>query len=296
MDPVPSTHGIVVGFDGSPAAESAVDWAAQQAKQRGVGLRVVAAIPWPYNGIGMGAATPFDPQELARELAADGQKRALKILDESAVKVVGHADNAANALVDESARADLVVVGHPSRSKLGQIFIGSVVYGVVAHADCDVAVIPDGTVVLPDARHPVMVGVDGSDAALKAVERAADEAHRWDAPLEIVQTWFLSTVTGWSGSLAGTTVIDDDSAFFGKAARESVATAAAEAKAQHEDLAIDTIVFEEHPARALVDTSKNAGLLVVGSRGLGGFERLMLGSVSRYVIQHATVPVLVVRR
>lgn len=291
-----STHSIVVGFDGSPAAESAVDWAAAQAKHRGVGLRVVAAIPWPYNGIGMGAATPFDPQELARELAADGQKRALKTLDASDVTVIGHADSAANALVDESESADLVVVGHPSRSHLGQIFIGSVVYGVVAHAKCDVAVVPDGNVSVPGPRHPVMVGVDGSDAALKAVERAAEEAHRWGAPLEIMQTWYLSTVTGWSGSLAGTTIVDDDADFFGKAARESVAAAAAEAKARHADLAVETLVFEEHPARALVDMSKKAGLIVVGSRGLGGFERLLLGSVSRYVIQHATVPVLVVRR
>jgi nucleotide-binding universal stress UspA family protein len=296
MDTVPTTHSIVVGYDGSPAAESAVDWAAAQAKQRGVGLRVVAAIPWPYNGIGVGTAAPFDPHQLARDLASDGQKRALKVLDEPDVTVIGHADNAANALVDESESADLVVVGHPSRSRLGQIFIGSVVYGVVAHAKCDVAVVPDGNVVLPGPRHPVMVGVDGSDAALKAVDRAAEEAHRFGAPLEIVQTWFLSTVTGWSGALAGTTIVDENAEFFGKAARESVAKAAAEAKSLHEDLAVETLVFEEHPARALVDTSKKAGLLVVGSRGLGGFERLLLGSVSRYVIQHATVPVLVVRR
>lgn len=296
MGTIATTHHIVVGFDGSPAAESAVDWAAAQAKRRGVGLRVLAAIPWPYNGIGMGAATPFDPEHLALELAADGRKRALKVLDEADVRVVGAADNAANALVDASESADLVVVGHPSRSRLGQIFIGSVVYGVVAHAKCDVVVVPDGDPALPDARHPVMVGVDGSDAALKAVERAADEAHRWGAPLEIVQTWFLSTATGWSGALAGTAIVDDDADFFDRAAGESVARAAAEAKALHEELTVETSVHEEHPARALVDQSKKAGLLVVGSRGLGGFERLLLGSVSRYVIQHATVPVLVVRR
>ncbi|MDN5796804.1 MAG: universal stress protein [Intrasporangium sp.] len=296
MQTVPSTDRIVVGFDGSPAAESAVDWAAQQAKRRGVSLRVVAAIPWPYNGIGMGAATPFDPHELAKELAVDGQKRAVKILDEDQVNVVGVADSAANALVEESQSAGLVVVGHPSRSRLGQVFIGSVVYGVVAHAKCNVAVVPDGDVVLPGVRHAVVVGVDGSDAALAAVTQAAEEAHRWGAPLQIVQTWFLSTVTGWSGALAGTTIIDEDSDFFGKAARASVATAAAHAKALHNDLVVETLVYDEHPARALVDVSRTCGLLVVGNRGLGGFERLMLGSVSRYVIQHAIVPVLVVRR
>lgn len=296
METVPSSHPIIVGFDGSPAAESAVDWAAALARQRGVGLRVLAAVPWPYSGMGIGAAAPFDPQQLAHDVATDGKNRALKVLGESDVTVIGHTDNAANALVEESGSADLVVVGHPSRSRLGQVFIGSVVYGVVTHAKCNVAVVPDGKVVVPGPRHPVMVGVDGSDAALTAVERAAEEAHRWGAPLEIVQTWFLSTATGWSGTLAGSTMVDQSTEFFVEAARESVTKAAARAKSLQEDLPVETLVFEEHPARALVDTSKKAGLLVVGSRGLGGFQRLLLGSVSRYVIQHATVPVLVVRR
>jgi nucleotide-binding universal stress UspA family protein len=288
MNPVPTVHSIVVGFDGSPAAESAVDWAAAQAKQRGVGLRVVAATSWPYDGI--------DAHQLAQDLATVGKNRALKMLDESAVTVIGRAEDAVSALVDESDSASLVVLGHPSRSRLGQIFIGSVVYPVVAHARCDVAVVPDGNPVVPGPRHAVMVGVDGSVAALKAVRRAAEEAHRWGAPVEIVQTWTLSTVTGWSGPLAGATVLDEGANFFGREARKSVARASTEAKSLHADLAVDTLVLEEHPARALVDTSRKAGLLVVGQRGLGRFEGLLLGSVSRYVIQHATVPVLVVRR
>ncbi|WP_347354208.1 universal stress protein [Intrasporangium sp.] len=296
MQTVSGTDQVVVGFDGSPAAESAVEWAAQHAKRRGVGLKVVAAVPWQYNGIGINAALPFHPRELAEELAEDGHKRALKILDETQVEVVGVAANAADALVQASESAGLVVVGHPSRSRVGQIFIGSVVYGVVAHAKCHVAVVPDGEVVLPGVRHSVMVGVDGSDAALKAVDIAADEAHRWGAPLEIVQTWVLSSMTVWGEGVSGTSMIDGEARFFGKQARESVARATAEAKMRHADLTVDTLVYEEHPARALVDAAQKAGLLVVGSRGLGGFERLLLGSVSRYVIQHATVPVLVVRR
>jgi nucleotide-binding universal stress UspA family protein len=296
MRAVRSTHSIVVGFDGSVAAESAVDWAAAQAKQRGVGLRVVAAVSWPYNGIDKGAAIPIDTHQLAHDLAADGRQRARKLLDESDITAVGRPDDAANALVDESESAELVVVGHPSRSRLGQVFMGSVVYPVIAHAACDVAVVPDGNVGLPGPRHPVMVGIDGSQTALKAVDRAAEEAHRWGASLEIVQTWSLAMVTAWSGPLAGTTVLDKNANFFGKQARESVATAAAQARALHQDQADDTHVQEEQPARALVDLSGTAGLLVVGSRGLGRFDRLLLGSVSRYVIAHATVPVLVVRR
>lgn len=296
MHMVPATPGIVVGFDGSSAAESAVDWAAAQAKQRRVRLRVVAAMPALHNGTGTGAAMRINPQQLARDLATEGEKRALKMLDGSEITAIAHGDNAVNALVELSDSASLVVVGHPSRSRQGQIFLGSVVYPVATHAKCDVAVVPAGNIALPGSRHAVMVGVDGSEAALNAVDRAAEEAHRWGAPLQIVQTWCLSAVNGPSVPLVGTSILDDDSNFFGQEARKSVARAAAEAKMLHGDLAVATLVFDEHPARALVDTSSKAGLLVVGRRGLGRFEGLLLGSVSRYVIQHATVPVLVVRR
>lgn len=290
------TSTIVVGYDGSPSAETAVDWAAREADRSDASLRVVSAIPWPYDAIGMAPQPSFDPSKLADQLAEEGRTRALKVLEESRVVAVGVSANAATALTGESGKATLVVLGNSGRSRIAQVFTGSVMVGVVAHAECDVAVISGGDVVMPGPERPVVVGIDGSDAALKAATRAADEAARWGAPLQIVQTWILSTTTGWSGALAGTTVLSEGSELFGKAARESVGRARREVLATHPDLEVETIVLEQHPARALVDLSKQAGLVVVGTRGLGGFERLMLGSVSRYVVQHSEGPVLVVRR
>jgi nucleotide-binding universal stress UspA family protein len=290
--PVPN---VVVGYDGSPAAETAVDWGARQAERRGAPLRIISAIPWPYDSLGMAPQPTFDPARLAEELAGEGRDRAIKRLDPSQVTAVGVPANAATALVTESAAASLVVLGHSGRSRLSQVFTGSVTVGVAAHAECDVAVVPAGEVVVPGPERPVFVGIDGSEEAQAAALRAAAEADRWGAALRIIQTWTLSMTTGWSGALAGTTVIDGAAEAFGSAARASVARAADAVHEAYPDLEVDQIVVEDHPAHLLVEMSKEAGLVVVGTRGLGGFERLVLGSVSRYLVQHAAGPVVVVR-
>jgi nucleotide-binding universal stress UspA family protein len=286
---------IVVGYDGSPAAETAVDWGALQAERRGGTLRIVSAIPWPYDALGVAPQPTLDPARLAEELAAEGRDRAVKHLDPDRVTAVGVPANAATALITESASASLVVLGHSGRSRVSQVFTGSVMVAVAAHAECDVAVVPAGEIVVPGPDRPVVVGIDGSEVAQAAALRAAQEADRWGAPLRIVQTWTLSTTTGWSGALAGTTVLDGASAAFGSAARASVKRAADAVREVHPDLQVDPIVVEDHPAHVLVALSGDAGLVVVGTRGLGGFERLVLGSVSRYVVQHAAGPVVVVR-
>lgn len=290
--PVPN---VVVGYDGSPAAETAVDWAACQAERRRAPLRIVSAIPWPYDALGMAPQQTFDPARLAEELAEEGRERAVEHLDPSRVTAVGVPANAATALVTESAAASVVVLGHSGRSRLAQVFTGSVTVGVAAHAECDVAVIPAGELVFPGPDRPVVVGVDGSEVAQTAALRAGGEADRWGAPLRIVQTWSLAMTTGWSGALAGTTVIDGAADAFGSAARASVERAADAVREVYPGLQVDPVVLEEHPAHVLVELSGEAGLVVVGTRGLGGFERLVLGSVSRYVVQHANGPVMVVR-
>jgi nucleotide-binding universal stress UspA family protein len=295
--PVPN---VVVGYDGSAAAETAVDWGALQAERRRAPLRIVSAIPWPYDSLGMAPQPTFDPARLAEELAGEGRDRAIKRLDPAQVPAVevtavGVPANAATALVTESAAASLVVLGHSGRSRLAQVFTGSTTVGVAAHAECDVAVVPAGKVIVPGPDRPVVVGVDGSEVAQAAALRAGQEADRWGAPLRIVQSWTLALTTGWSGALAGTTVIDGAVEAFGTAARASVNRAADAVLEAFPDLQVDQIVVEEHPARVLVEMSDEAGLVVVGTRGLGGFERLVLGSVSRYVVQHAGGPVVVVR-
>ncbi|MGW5237831.1 universal stress protein [Monashia sp. NPDC004114] len=289
---------IVVGFDGSPGAECAVDWAAQEADRRGVALRVVTArvyVDLPFAGAGVLAVPPRDPSASASGVVAEGRRRAEKVLEDARVATVTIWGQPAGALVDESREASLVVVGHPERGKAREYITGSVAFAVAAHSKCDVAVVPPGDLVLPRPDRPVVVGADGSQAAMQAALRAAEIASRWGAPLLVVRAWQLPSLTGWAGSVGGVAAEPDEIAFYESAARESVDSTAGAVQESFPDVTVQTRVVEAHPVVGLLDAAEQAGLLIVGTRGLGGFKRLLLGSVSRAVIHYAETPVIVVR-
>ncbi len=135
--------------------------------------------------------------------------------------------------------------------------------------------------------HRIVVGVDGSAHAQRALEWAVEEARLRALPVCLVHGWFAASVgsdpTGMAyGALedAGRSLLDD-----------------ARAKAAHQapDVAIDAVLVAESPVTALLTEADDADLLVVGARGHGGFAGLVLGSVTDQVVRHATCPVVVVR-
>jgi len=138
----------------------------------------------------------------------------------------------------------------------------------------------------------IVIGIDGSETANEALRVAADEARLHDARLRIVVVWQLSSLMYGSGYAA----FDEDTL---NAVRDRAQRIADKARAMVAELAptveCDAAVLEGQPADALLGASKDADLIVVGSRGLGGFKRLMLGSVSDQVVHHAPCPVLVVQ-
>jgi nucleotide-binding universal stress UspA family protein len=137
----------------------------------------------------------------------------------------------------------------------------------------------------------IVVGYDGSTHGHAALRWAVDEARLRHARLRVVHAWQLVYVEGYpyTGPLA-----DPDGA--GTSAKQMVADAVADATAGAEaDIEVEQVVLCGTPASALLEHSKDADLLVVGSRGHGGFAGLLLGSVSNQVTHHATCPVVVVR-
>lgn len=139
---------------------------------------------------------------------------------------------------------------------------------------------------------PVLVGIDGSEAANEALRWAAVDAVRHSAPLHIV--YAIGAPMDFGPGI-GSFQIDYDvyrkeGAVAVAAARE-FATAAAEPIGE---LDISTFVVDAPPIPVLVDRSKDARMLVVGTRGLGAFRRDLLGSVSTAVAQHAHCPVAVI--
>ena len=138
----------------------------------------------------------------------------------------------------------------------------------------------------------VVVGVDGSDSSRRALAWALAEAELRKASVDIVHAWEPPLIVGF-GSLSGSAVELGGSPYEEQATLlldEMIAAAAT----KELPAPIDAIAVRGSASRALLETAKGADLIVVGSRGRGGFAGLLLGSVSQQVVQHARCPVVVV--
>jgi nucleotide-binding universal stress UspA family protein len=137
----------------------------------------------------------------------------------------------------------------------------------------------------------IVVGVDGSKGSQQALEWAMAEARLHSATLRavhVVQPDLLPAyVIGRAGGYAGPTREQQREA--GDRLLDEALRSAAEGVAVERH-----VVLEESPAKALIDAAQDADLLVVGSRGLGGFQGLVLGSVGLQCVTHAPCPVVVV--
>lgn len=133
----------------------------------------------------------------------------------------------------------------------------------------------------------IVVGVDGSESANGALEFAAAEAALRGAQLRLVCAWEVHPAL-YAGPQ--TDSIDSLRLIAEQVAREAVATV----ERQHPELECEGVALEGQPADVLTQEGENADMIVVGTRGQGGFASLLLGSVSQQVIQHANCPVLVV--
>jgi nucleotide-binding universal stress UspA family protein len=139
-----------------------------------------------------------------------------------------------------------------------------------------------------DGQHRIVVGVDGSKGSEKALRWAARQAELTGAKLEAVTGWEYPAFYGWAPAMP------EDYDYENLAARAQ-AKAIDEVFGSSRPAALETQVVARHPALALVEASEGADLLVVGSRGYGGFADALLGSVSTYCVHHAHCPVTVIR-
>jgi nucleotide-binding universal stress UspA family protein len=141
----------------------------------------------------------------------------------------------------------------------------------------------------------LVVGVDGSETSTWAVRWAAREANLRGANLELVSAWEVPiSDVGFGFGLGG--VSEETLKALQQSAEEILAGAAHVVREEASDVEIETRVVEGQAADVLIEASRAAGLLVVGSRGMGGFRELMLGSVSQQCAHHATCPVVIVRQ
>lgn len=130
----------------------------------------------------------------------------------------------------------------------------------------------------------IIVGVDGSETSKQALRWANRLAPALGCEIEALTAWEFPVIVTMAGGgvLPGTWVPENDAR---EVLQETIDEVSPGAKAT---------VVEGHPANALIDASKRAEMIVIGSRGLGGFRGALLGSVSSAVSQHARCPVLVI--
>jgi nucleotide-binding universal stress UspA family protein len=134
----------------------------------------------------------------------------------------------------------------------------------------------------------IVVGLDGSDSSLDALAWAVRQAVLTEGTLDVVMAWELPASYGWAVPIPEDFDPESDM-------RKTLDTAVAGALADHPGLKVESRLISEHPAPALVEASKGADILVVGSRGHGAFVGMLVGSVSEYCVTNAHCPVLVHR-
>ncbi|MGB3685400.1 MAG: DUF5661 family protein [Ornithinimicrobium sp.] len=289
---------LVVGYDSSPDADWAVDWAAVEAVRRGRSLIVLFAADLPRltgPDITMGHQGDH-AQEMAEAVAQAGVKRARAAAPEVAVEARITRLGAAVALIEASVDASLLVVGGRGRLRLSEALLGTVQFAVTAHAQCPVVVVPPECDVVPDSEHPVVVGVDGSQDSKRAVRVAAEGAAQRGVSLIVVGAWQQPPTCDWSRFY----VVDDQwrdeiLAAARGSATQNVTDAAQNIRAEYADLDVHELVVEGRPSMVLAEESVNAGLVVVGARGRNDMVTLMFGSVGRNLIHSTHCPVQVIR-
>ncbi|GAB3490086.1 universal stress protein [Amycolatopsis cihanbeyliensis] len=287
---------VLVGVDGSPSAEHAVRWAAREAARRGAPLRLLHAcyLPptKPYVPVPLPRSYRDALTEQGHEYLAAADRVALRAAPDVRIRKDLRIGQAAEQLVRESASADLVVLGSRGLGGFSGLLVGSTAVELAAHGHCPVVVVRGRTLdTAPPEQGPVVVGVDGSPGSDAAVEFAFEAAASRGVPLVAVHTWNdIALGETWALAPLGLDyqqITEDE--------RRLLAERLAGWRAKYPDVELEQHTIKDRPVRGLLNEADGAQLIVVGSRGLGGFRGMLLGSTSQALLHHSTCPVAVVR-
>jgi nucleotide-binding universal stress UspA family protein len=270
---------VVVGYDGSSASVAALDAGRQEAVERGLPLHLVCVVrsrphrPVYERSHRTAAAAALEAARRRAERAGAGEvTRQIAVGDPGA------------ELLKACRPTDLLVVGTHGHRPVARMLLGSVSTAAAAHAPCPVLV-ARGPRQSPTG--PVVVGVDGSPASRAAFGYAAEVAARTGAGLRAVQA-----VSPDADALGFVTAADERDL---RRAQRTLQEAVAAAAGRHPALRVEELLVQAHPVDALLRHGRDARLVVVGSRGRGGVRAMVLGSVSRELLQRSDCPVAVVR-
>jgi len=282
----PPTGSVVVGTDGSANAELAVDWAAREAVRRAAGLHIVYAFPWVTHAHAWDFAPPPEVTETGERIVSAVVDRVLESHPGLEITREVLVESPAEALVEASRRAAVVVVGSGGLGESDDALMGSVAQKVAAHAACAVVVVRD----VPPAGDaaPVVVGMDPEEGAPEAMEYAFEEAARRGTHLVVVQA-----SQDDHSLLQDIPVLGEHYREVARLHAEHTAERLETWRQRFPHVPAELRLVHERPVRALVHSAAEASIVVVGSRGRGGLADLLLGSVSRGVANRAPVVAVV---
>lgn len=292
MSDAPTKYGILTAVDGSPEARAAVVWAAREAAMRHEPVTLVhvvapVTVSWPIAP--EQAQIAKWQEDNARDVLIQARDDLSTAMDQARpleVRTEVLYSNIVHALVDASKDARMIVVGSRGRGALGRVALGSVSSGVVHHARCPVAIIHTDEASPIDAGAPVVLGIDGSPASEAATAFAFEEAAGRGVPLVALHAW---------SDVAVFPILGMDWRTDQEQGEEVLGERLAGWQEQFPDVPVQRRLVCDTPARWLLEESRHAQLVVLGSHGRGGFSGMLLGSVSSAVAQSAKVPVIVVR-
>lgn len=266
----------IIGVDGSEHSRAALDWGLKRAAQSGASVELLHVADDSF--LSESVAFLSEAQEASEKMLAAEREYAVKSGFTGTITgtaVVGHP---VGEVEEASKRADLLVLGAHSGNKFAGSFFGTRAVKIAAVAHCPVAVVPAEQP--EDARRAVVVGIDGSDSAKSAIAFAAEEASFRAVPLIAVYAWMPPLTPGleylWSEELVESQRL---------AAEEAIAIGIAGLAERYPDLEVERRITQAPPVAALLQAAEDADTIVLGSRGRGGIQRLLLGSVSHGVLQ-----------
>lgn len=286
------TKTIAVGFDGSDLSRAALDWATAEAERRGWGVHVVSSYFLPSQAaVGFDVGTIEIDEETLRREAEGLVEEAADRARERGITVTTKIDtiDPVRLLVEVSREVSMIVVGTRGGGGFADRLLGTVSSSVPAHAHCPTVVVPShegAEKFLPIRR--IVAGTDGSESSTIAMRTAVDEARTWDAELTAVAAVPIPTGfgMGWIPDTVDRSEVLADV--------KSALDATVEEAIGGTDVRYKTHALDGNAAALMAEFSTAVELIVVGTRGRGGFRGLLLGSTSQAILQYATCPVMVV--
>ncbi|MCH0565790.1 MULTISPECIES: universal stress protein [unclassified Streptomyces] len=294
---------VVAALDGSPESRAAAEWAAREAKLRGLPLKIVHVwepVPEPMAQAPMlGAETQAHWTERIPRETAEGLRLRHPGVEVTAEQLNGRP---AEVLPKAAEDAELLVLGSRGMSGIGGFLVGSVGQSVIAHTEVPVVLVrageqaadehetdPAGIPSAGTAFRPVVLGFDTDSPDDAVTAFAFEEAARRNTALRVVHAWNLPPYYVYG--------LSADAGFHDEVIREKTDQLTEALRRWRKEYPSVEVVEVSRPgsaAQQLVDASRGASLVVVGRKIRRGWLGTHIGSVAHAVLHHATAPVAVV--